>query len=256
MRSQYISATGLALVVASSMTVQAADLGGYESFKDAPPPAPRFTWSGVYGGLNAGGGWGKSKVTESGSFFTDDLVGNYASYNVNGFIGGLQAGMNRQYGNWVLGGEFNLSGANIDGSSGNCEFTGPSGGPFNVAQTCSTTVNWVASGLFKAGYAWNRWLTYGTVGWAVAGIDHKASYTDDDMSFAGAENETADGIAFGGGVEYAFTNDMSFGVEYTRMNLKADGDGFLPLSTGSRDVDLNVVRAKLNFKLGPGSKLW
>ncbi len=39
MRSQYISAAGLALVVASSMTVQAADLGGYESFKDAPPPA-------------------------------------------------------------------------------------------------------------------------------------------------------------------------------------------------------------------------
>lgn len=37
MRSQYISAAGLALVVASSMTVQAADLGGYESFKDAPP---------------------------------------------------------------------------------------------------------------------------------------------------------------------------------------------------------------------------
>ena len=99
------------------MTVQAADLGGYESFKDAPPPAPRFTWSGVYGGLNAGGGWGKSKVTENGSFFSDAIVGNYASYNANGFIGGLQAGMNRQYGNWVLGGEFNLSGANIDGSS-------------------------------------------------------------------------------------------------------------------------------------------
>ena len=69
MRSQYISAAGLALVVASSMTVQAADLGGYESFKDAPPPAPRFTWSGVYGGLNAGGGWGKSKVTERRKLF-------------------------------------------------------------------------------------------------------------------------------------------------------------------------------------------
>jgi len=255
MRSLYVSAAGLVLVVASSFAVQAADLGGYESFKDAPPPAPRFTWSGVYGGLNAGGGWGKSKVTENGSFFTDDIVGNYASYNANGFIGGLQAGMNRQYGNWVLGGEFNLSGANIDGSSSNCDVTG-FGGFAGVTQSCSSTVNWVASGLFKAGYAWNRWLTYGTVGWAVAGIDHKATYTDDIGTIAGAENETADGIAFGGGVEYAFTNDMSFGVEYTRMNLKADGDGLLPFSTGSRDVDLNVVRAKLNFKLGPGSKFW
>ena len=113
--------------------------------------------------------------------------------------------------------------------------------------------------MFKVGFAWNRWLTYGTVGWAIAGIDHKASVSDEIGTFgAGAENETADGIAFGGGVEYAFTNDMSLGVEYTRMNLKADGgglyDGFI--STGSRDVDLNVVRAKLNFKLGPGSKFW
>ena len=38
MRSLYVSAAGLVLVVASSFAVQAADLGGYESFKDAPRP--------------------------------------------------------------------------------------------------------------------------------------------------------------------------------------------------------------------------
>jgi len=262
MRSLYVSAAGLALVVASSFAVQAADLYG-GSYKDAPPPPPRFTWNGVYGGLNAGGGWGQSELDERSdpifeSFFLEDVVGRSASYNVNGFIGGLQAGMYRQYGNWVLGGELNLSGANIDGSSGNCNLTAP-GGVAGISQSCSTTVNWVGSGVFKLGYAWNRWLTYGTVGWAIAGIDHKATFRSEDFGdFQGAENETADGIAYGGGIEYAFTDDMSFGVEYTRMNLRAEGSGLQTsyISTGSRDVDLNVVRAKLNFKLGPGSKLW
>ena len=41
----------------------------------------------------------------------------------------------------------------------------------------------------------------------------------------GGESETADGFAYGGGVEYAFTDSVSLGVEYTRAELESEGSG-------------------------------
>jgi opacity protein-like surface antigen len=96
-----------------------------------------------------------------------------------------------------------------------------------------------------------------TSGPAPAGVDYGSSIVIPPaapvITLPGGENDTADGFAFGGGVEYAFTDSVSFGVEYTRMELEAEGSGlFLGgiLTSGDREIELNTVTARLNVKWG------
>jgi len=254
MRSLRIVAAAAALAITGSTAALAADLG---SIKDPPmmTVAPGYSWSGVYGGIHIGGAWGDADLTERLPNFFAILPPSLSSgHDVDGWLGGLQLGMNRQFGKVVLGVDLSLSGADISGSNGDCfGLTTLAGGLATVR--CDTKVNWLASAMFKVGYAMDRWLVYGKVGWAVAGIDHKLTGTiiPIPISVASSVNETADGIAFGAGVEYAFGNGISLGLEYTHMNLEADGSGLILggiLTTGSREVDLDIVRMRLNFKLG------
>jgi opacity protein-like surface antigen len=226
-------------------------------------------------GVHGGYGWGESDISEQPLQIAFDGVefipsSLNSSHDIDGGLGGVHLGMNKQYGHFVIGGEIRLSGAQIDGRTSNCGgITSLVGGALNDADiddvdvtfNCDTTVNWVAASLARLGYASNRWLVYGTAGWAVAGVDYKSSInvTVDPLVFPLAvrlpsgENDTADGFAFGGGFEYAFGDGISFGVEYTRMNLKSEGSGLFlggVLSSGDRDIDLNTVTGRLNVKWG------
>lgn len=79
----------------------------------AAPPSPYWNWSGFYAGGNAGYSWGRSKNTVTFSDATTGTVFDQAdsSFNLDGFIGGVQAGYNRQSGMWVTGieADFDLS---------------------------------------------------------------------------------------------------------------------------------------------------
>ena len=216
-----------------------------------------YNWSGVYMGVSAGYGWGDSDITENPIELLGIIPSSLdSSNNVDGFIGGVHLGMNKQFDHLVIGGEFRLDGANIDGSTGDCAgLTNLIGVPELVNFNCSTTVNWVAAALARIGYAQDRWLGYGTLGWAVAGVDYNASLNVPiiELSLPSGQNDTADGFAFGAGVEYAFSDSLTFGVDYTRMNLKDDGGGLLLggiVSSGNREIDLNTVTARLNVKWG------
>ena len=80
----------VALGVAGSAL--AADLPVYTK---APPPAPVYSWTGWYFGVNGGGGWGRSSHTSTiiapvttGDFdVSGGLVGGTAGYNMQ--IGAL-----------------------------------------------------------------------------------------------------------------------------------------------------------------------
>jgi outer membrane immunogenic protein len=230
---------------------------GYVSGGKGFAPPPVYSWSGVYMGVHGGYGWGDSDLTENPlQIFNVPFPALSSSSDVDGGLGGVQLGMNKQFGNWVVGGEFRLSGADISGSTDDCLGLGGLGVPPGVFN-CDTNVNWLATALAKLGYAQDRWMVYGTAGWAVAGVDYGSSIVIVPgfpfLTLPGGENDTADGFAFGGGVEYAFTESVSFGVEYTRMELESEGSGlFLGgiLSSGDREIELNTVSARLNVKWG------
>ena len=78
----------------------------------------------------------------------------------------------------------------------------------------------------------------------------------DGTFFAGESDSTNTGWTLGGGLEYAFTNNLTAKIEGLYVNLDS-GDRAIPGAVGlglgvadSSDVEFAVVRAGLNFKFG------
>jgi opacity protein-like surface antigen len=102
-----------AFVVLTAASAGAADMTARPVY-GAPPPAPVYTWTGMYLGANVGYTWGQSKNDGAlpGFGFTTN-----ETQNMNGVIGGGQTGYNYQFGSWVWGFESDLQASGQKGSS-------------------------------------------------------------------------------------------------------------------------------------------
>lgn len=219
----------------------------YETGSIAPTQAADrpFSWSGGYLGVHGGGAWSDVGFNEiiAPETFRNGLDGS-------GGIAGVQIGANKQFGNWVVGAELSVSGADVSGKTRPC-LDDPVL-PFD-GEECSSRVNWLLTGLARLGYAHDRWLISGAAGWTVAGAEHEFVFDIGGQAATGF-NETLDGFTYGAGFNYALTRSVSLGVEYLHADLSANGSGFLGnlfgVGTGHREVDLDIARAQLNVKLG------
>jgi len=126
--------------------------------------------------------------------------------NEGGFVGGAQVGYNYQIGSFVVGLEGDIQYADFGGDD---DFS---------------SSDWFGTARARAGVAFDRALVYATGGFAFA--------------------DDANGWTVGGGVEYAFTNNLSAKVEGLYVNLDTD------TPVGSYDAEFGVVRAGLNFRFG------
>jgi len=249
MRKIVLIAGALALV---SMSGIAAADGRREPVAYAPTSA--YNWSGVYFGSHIGGGWGDVDSREDLSVAVGGvpLLQGTQTHSTSGWLAGVQLGAMKQFGSFVFGTEFSLSGADINGSGGNCfGITAATGGI--VGSNCDTTINWLLTGLGRAGFAWDRWMVYGALGYAVAGVEHSISLSVPGVQFNSAQQDVTHGVAFGGGLEFALSKDFTLGVQYLHANLESRGEGLLlggVLSTGRRDIDLDTVTARLSYKWG------
>jgi outer membrane immunogenic protein len=196
--------------------VSAADLGYKKSSPASFTRAPMFTWTGFYVGANLGYGFGK--VTgRSGPAFKD----------TSGVIGGGQIGYNYQIGQIVLGAEADLSATGIH--AGNSA-TGVAGS--KVSQPYIGTVR------ARAGYAMDRFLPYLTGGFAYGGTHYK-------VPGVGTSTTTNYGYALGGGLEYAFTTNMTAKLEGLYVDL-ADKRALNGAVKGGTQT--GIVRAGVNYK--------
>jgi len=243
-------AVGASLAVSGSALADGYVVGGPRLI------AQPYSWTGVYFGGQIGYGWGDTDSRED--FFIAappgvPLASFSDSHSINGWMAGVHLGAMKQFGPFVIGTQLSLSGGDIDGSTGNCAgLTAPA-----VGVNCDTKVNWLSTGLGRAGFAWDRFLVYGSLGYAVAGVDHSLTLNVPAAAPAASitfqKSDVAHGIAFGGGLEYAVTRDFTVAVDYLRANLQSDGEGIVlggSLTTGKRDVDLNVVSARLSYRFG------
>lgn len=85
----------------------------------AAPPVP-YSWNGFYIGVNAGYSWGNSSTTQS---FHDTVSGAFLSssrnrFDMDGGIGGAQAGYNWQQQNWLFGVEADIQASGQKGNIG------------------------------------------------------------------------------------------------------------------------------------------
>ncbi len=230
MRSVTFGVVG-ALIMSSAAI--AADL----PVKAAPvPTAPVLTWGGFYGGLNAGGDWGRSAASTSvvgpGAFFGAPLcfppingcvlnvvdVSNAGAQtaNTHGFVGGAQIGYNWQTGNVVFGVEADFQYFRSSGSSSRTVSPLVSGSTASVTVTSSISTDWLFTLRPRLGWAVNNWLIYGTGGLAVSEL--KPSWTFQETAFgntaANSFSKTKAGWTIGGGVEYMMPGRWVLGAEY------------------------------------------
>jgi outer membrane immunogenic protein len=86
----------------------------------APPQAaPIYNWTGFYVGGNIGYSWGRSLGTEAFSDATSGLILSASAnrFDMNGVIGGAQAGYNWQRDRWVYGLEADIQGSGQKGET-------------------------------------------------------------------------------------------------------------------------------------------
>ena len=267
----------------------AADLAARPYTKAPPLAAPIFTWTGGYFGFNAG------YAFDADTRFSDtvgDLANNNAALAAglrpfgnrvrsDGFTGGGQIGYNYQLGvgsGLVIGIEADAAYTDLRNTEtlSNTTNFGPLVTP---GAPLTTRVNEYRGGLDflgtvrgRVGYAFDRFMIYGTGGFAYGGVDNQVTFFAPNGTipfFQGRQNNIQTGYAYGGGIEYAVTPDSFFNrlnffnsnavtvkFEYLHYDL-GDQRLFIPGVNGgpgnySARVrnDGDIVRAGLNFKFG------
>ena len=212
---KYLLASVAALGLVAAGAASAADLPSRKGPVVAPVYVPAFTWTGFYVGANAGYGWGN--VNANGWANVGDL---------DGFVGGGQIGYNYQMGPFVIGAEADIQGADL--TSGN------NLGGVRVKTEYFGTVR------ARVGVAFDRFMPYITGGWAYGNV--KTSIPT--LAFSSDRSHTG-GWTVGGGVEYAFTNNLIGGVEYLYVDL---GEKNIAGAGTKVGTDFSVVRARLSYK--------
>jgi outer membrane immunogenic protein len=204
MRKLHWLTVGLAGVLFSGAAL-AADLPTHKAPAPPPPVQPAFTWGGLYVGGFVGGNWTKvtpHDVTNPG--FTGDPV-----LNSNGITGGGLAGYNWVFNGFLLGGEME---AGYDHRGVTEDYFTPGGFPRSA--TSYGRIEGRLRG--RLGYAWNNFLLFVAGGATVS--DLKLTYdnplANGGLGFAQEIDRWRGGWNFGGGLEWAVTNNWILRGEY------------------------------------------
>ncbi|NIX76267.1 outer membrane protein [Microvirga terricola] len=217
----------------------------------AAPPAPIvvpiFTWTGFYVGVNAGGAW--SNNNNHDVFVPGVGFVNTGGGNNGGFTGGGQIGYNYQVGGWVIGLETDIQFADLGGNNRDNDFLFVNNPNFFGLRNNNNGNNFFGTVRARAGYAFDRTLLYVTGGFAYGD-------TGGGNDFFGNNNNTNAGWTVGGGVEYAFTNNLTARLEGLFVSLERNrNNDFLFLNTvntfgfeNRKNNEFGVVRAGLNYK--------
>jgi outer membrane immunogenic protein len=251
MRNRLISSVaGVAFSFAATGLAFAADM----PVKAPPPaPAPVPTWTGFYGGIQFGGGWSDEAVNYSGNdplaavllsgtlppvFFPgNQAVANGYRIPQSGLVGGVEAGYNWQWSNWLLGVEADFSLAGMSGTaSGASNFVLTS----TQTTTAEQSTDWYGTVRGRAGWlATPNLLLFGTGGFAYGRVRDSADYTISNVSpflstgpggfsvvcsagvacMVGSSSAIRTGWTAGGGVEWLLDQHWSAKIEYQFVDL-------------------------------------
>ena len=213
----------------------------------SPPARYAYDWTGIYFGADGGYGW----TTPKGTLL--DAMGTPLaphSYRVNGPVAGIFLGGNYQINKMVLGVEGDWQWSNV---MGNNQILAPlgavgafPGGPFTI----SMTVKDYAAVRGRVGLALDRFLVFGTGGWAWG--NPLTSYALTDAAPFVNNGGGSIGWTAGLGVDYAFTESVFGRIEYRYTTLGTSG--FVSTVTnsavGSDRLPISDLRAGIAYKIG------
>jgi outer membrane immunogenic protein len=245
---------------AAIQSASAADL----ALKAPPPPAPVYSWTGWYAGVNIGGSFGRAADTST--YGAPPVPFASTSSNLDGVIGGAQIGYNVQSGNWLFGLEADIQGSSERGTAtSNAGIAGFCGVialfPCTTAGTLvdQEKLPWFGTVRGRVGVlASPTWLFYATGGLAYGEIRSNETLTVAGGPFPGGVlansfNTTRAGWTVGGGVEGVVSGNWTAKLEYLYMDYGTINNtwaGVAPLFSPiglSTHVTDNVVRVGLNY---------
>jgi outer membrane immunogenic protein len=200
-------------------------------------PKPVASWTGFYGGINAGGAWGtvsKDSVFNAPipPYAAVDVAGISStasqSLNTSGFTGGVQVGYNLQQGSIVWGVESDFQYLGLKGSNSiTSPFPSTPASSYTVATSVST--DWLFTARGRLGWTVRNLLLYGTAGFAVGHQKFTQTITLlPPFVVSNSGSDTRIGWTVGAGAEYALDPDWSIKAEYLYVDL-----GKPPASTGT-----------------------
>ncbi|SLN65026.1 hypothetical protein AQS8620_02995 [Aquimixticola soesokkakensis] len=198
-------ATLAAAFAATTAAAGSAIAGGYvapvaEPVVVAPAPVmmPSMDWSGAYAGVTLGYD-DADYDNDAGDVHISDEAANYGAF----------AGYNYDFGKWVVGGE-------LEGIGSDLELNG-------------AEADYIARAKAKVGYDAGKFLIYGTAGGAYAQLDRAGDKLIDT------------GYLYGVGLDYAVTDKVIVGAEVLQTEFD-DFDG-----TGT-DISSTSVGARVSMK--------
>jgi outer membrane immunogenic protein len=166
--------------------------------------------------------------------------------DLDGTIGGIQAGYNWQLdNNIVLGFEAGFSAANISGGISNAESISEYYDEVEINQAFNLN--------FKAGYAIENWLLYTTAGLTVASMDYsRGCYSDPTTTikdcldpYDATADDTRVGYNIGAGVEWQITDSFSSALEYRYTDL---GESDAWLASDANTLNDSYARYKTDYQ--------
>jgi len=281
LRQLFLSCAALTSCFAGSSF--AADLPVHRAAYYVAP----FSWTGLYGGVNVGYGWGDPQITSSAlSTVSGPAVGPtvvsaaaVGSGRSSSALGGFQLGYNLQTGWWVYGVETDLSVTRLQATDPGAVTLARFNDGVNQAVLQSSTsptasIDWFGTLRARLGYSWNRALLYGTGGLAYGSTRLTDGGQFNGFSGNGGTITTFNtpglpgnavvkaGWSAGGGIDYAYTNHIILSLTYLHVDLGSQSvlsgltrqnPGGTTVVNGSTNTSTNfnfdVLRAAISWKM-------
>lgn len=228
-----LKATVATFLALGSGAALSADLRSSKFLPLAPALPPLYSWTGFYVGGQLGYSWGSDRQ----EFFTTAgraPVGVAFDYRPSSFMGGAHAGFNYQMGSVVLGVEGDIEALNARGERG---------GLFRVQQ------DWQGSVRGRIGYALDRFMIYGAAGVAFSRFEYGYFNPVAGLGESGSFSRT--GWTVGGGINFAWTDNVVFGLDYRYTDYGNFGhvaSRAYPGLTAEHEPASHAVRASLAYK--------
>lgn len=229
----------------------AADLPPAPVYKTPVMTPALYDWSGLYIGLNAGGGFSHNCWDINNDIRT--AVGplvpavREGCNDASGALAGGQMGFRWQSGGWVFGVEGQGDWANFKSTNISAFY-----GAGVTNQTRADALGLLTG---QVGWAWDSVLFYVKGGGAVVDNRYDGHVTATNLIFDGAR-ETRWGGTVGAGIEFAFAPSWSIAAEYDHLFMGNRTLSFTipgtPIATRtdriSQDADIGTIR--VNYRWG------
>jgi hypothetical protein len=211
----------------------------------APQPAD-YDWTGFFVQATAAPTWNELKTNDPSHFNTT------GGFDLDETVFSLGGGYRHQFfNNIVLGASIVFPVGSVGGSSVDTTFF-----PNRVFYEADVNSAWLANLIL--GYAMDRWLAYGSIGWGSADVTGRTL----NVNSAGAltpgavqeTNATHDLTGYALGFRYAWTDSVIVGATWFRGEAESE-DHTVPWNAPGPNLfglDAEGVAFTVEYKFGPG----